>query len=59
MAAPRTIDSDGPGSVFIGARFSARQAAELDALASRTKMTRSALIRHLVNEAYQKIPEQG
>lgn len=59
MAAPRTIDSDGPGSVFIGARFSARQAAELDALAARTGKTRSALIRHLVSEAYQKLSEQG
>ena len=56
MGAPRTIDNDGTGKVFIGARFSERQAAELDAVAREYNLTRSGLIRRLVQEAYDWLP---
>jgi hypothetical protein len=59
MGAPRTIDNDGTGKVFIGARFSERQVAELDAVAQHHNLTRSGLIRRLVQEAYDKLPDRG
>lgn len=59
MGAPRTIDNDGTGSVFIGARFSEAQAKKLDAVAEHHGVTRSALIRSLVAEAHKNLPSGG
>jgi hypothetical protein len=59
MSAKRTVDPEGKlaSTRFLGLRVTVEQWATIELLCSMRRVSKSALLRQLVQEAYEDVPE--
>lgn len=59
MSAKRTVDPEGktPSTRFLGLRVTAQQMTAIEILCQERKCSKSALLRALVQEAMDNVPE--